>query len=396
MSDLKSQLHTDHTFLQMGPSHPAMHGCVKIDLELDGEVVVNAELTIGYLHRAFEKMAEMNTYTRVIPYTDRMNYVSPMINNTGFVLAVEKLLSLDIPRRAKILRTLGCEISRLCDHLTSLGAAAMELGAFTVFLYMIEARDHVWDLVEHLCGARLTTSYTRIGGVMADLQPDFREMFYAKKPRIVELIEDCRGLLERNRIFIDRVRGTGILPRERLISYGITGPVARAAGINYDVRKAFPYLVYDEIEFEVPLGECGDNFDRFLVRVEEIYQSFKIIDQCFKLLEPGPVLSDNYRVSLPPKAKVYSSIEAMIHHFVIIQDGVKTPPGEVYFPVEGGNGELGFYLVSDGTGRAYRARARGPCFCNAAAFPEMIRGGLLADIIPTFGLQNFILGELDR
>ncbi|MBN2053713.1 NADH-quinone oxidoreductase subunit D [bacterium] len=390
------RLQTEQMFLQMGPSHPATHGCVKLNIVLEGERVLDAEMEIGYLHRAFEKMAEVNTYTRVIPYTDRMNYVSPMINNTGYVMAVEKLLDVEIPRRAQILRVIAGELSRLADHLTCLAAVGMELGAFTVFLYFIEARDLVWDLKELMCGARLTTSYTRIGGVMRDLHEDFAAMYLSRTPRILQLIKEVRGLLERNRIFMDRTRGIGVFSREQVIQWGITGPTGRASGFDYDVRRDFPYCVYDELDFEVPLGENGDNYDRFIVRVEEMYQSMRIIDQCLARLEDGPVMSDNHRIALPPKEKVYSTIEGMIHHFVIIQDGIKTPAGEAYQAVEGGNGELGFYLVSDGKGRAYRCRARGPCFFNAAAFSDLIKGGLIADIIASFGLQNFILGELDR
>jgi len=382
--------------IQMGPSHPAMHGCVRLDCELDGEEIVATDVTIGYLHRAFEKMAERNTYNKVIPYTDRLNYVSPLINNVGYVMAVEKLLGVEVPPRCQYIRVIVSEISRVCDHLTCLGAGAMELAAFTVFLYAIEARDMLWEMIEYICGARLTTTYTRVGGLTHDLPPEFENQMRQFFPKIRELVKDIRWLLEKNRIFTDRLRGIGIVSSETLISYGVTGPVARAAGIKYDVRKTHPYLVYDQLEFDVPIGEHGDNLDRFLVRVEEIEQSLRIVEQAFAKLPDGAVSIDDPRIFLPAKEKVYNTIEGMVHHFKLIIDGPKTPPGEVYFPVEGANGELGFYIVSDGAGKPYRCRVRAPCFPALSALPEMIRGHMIADVIATFGMLNIILGELDR
>ncbi len=396
MSEIVKELHTQTIFLHMGPSHPAMHGCVRITLELDGERIENSEITIGYLHRAFEKMAELNTYNKVIPYTDRLNYVSPLINNVGFVLAVEKLLGIEVPERCQYIRVIVSELSRITDHLTCLGAASMELGAFSVFLYMIEARDLLWEIIEDITGARLTTTYTRVGGVSHDLPDNFKDKVKKFFPKIRELLKDCEGLLIKNRIFIDRLKGVGAISKEDAINFGLTGPVLRATGIEYDVRKENPYLVYDRLDFDIPVGTNGDNYDRFIVRVEEMYQSLKIIEQCIEQMPDGPVWVDDPRVFLPPKKAVYNTIESMIHHFKLIIEGPITPKGEVYFPVEGANGELGFYIVSNGKGKPYRCRVRAPCFSLLAALPTMIKGHLVADVIATFGMLNIILGELDR
>lgn len=385
-----------HMFLHMGPSHPAMHGVIHLILELEGETVVDGDVEIGYLHRAFEKEAEQHTYTQVIPYTDRLNYVSPLINNVAYVMAVEKLFDVEVPERCQYLRVLVSELSRITDHLTCIGANAMELGAFTVFFYFIKAREEIWRLIEDLCGARLTTSYTRIGGVMADLPADFPAKLTRAMQVLDEAMRDVERLLRKNRIFYDRMRGTGVISPEDAIALSFTGPVLRSTGVPYDVRKANPYLVYDRFDFEVPVGTQGDNYDRYLVRMEEMRQSKRIIEQCMAQLPPGPVQLDDPRLSLPPKAEVYDTIEGLMNHFKLIIEGVKPPPGEAYLPVEGANGELGFYLVSDGTGRPYRCRVRPPCFALMQGLIPMIRGGMVADVIATFGTINMIAGENDR
>ena len=435
-----------HLFVNLGPAHPAMHGIIRIFAELDGEVVVKTDVEIGYLHRAFEKDCEVGPYNNAIPYTDRLNYVSPLINNFGYCSAVEKLLGIDVTDRCKYLRVLMSEISRICDHLTCVGASAMELGAFTVFLYMIKAREFLWELVEDVTGARLTISYGRVGGVKADLPAGFDLKVKKAFGEVRQVLEEVHTLVTGNRIFMDRMVGVGALSREETIARAITGPLGRAGGVNYDVRKAQPYWAYDRMQFEVPLGKNGDNFDRFLVRMAEMEQSMRIAEQALDGLPGGSIqvdwegraidpamyvdrgkqgktegllllpiqLSPNLqgqgreahrrvdvadkRVVLPPKETAYGSIEGLMNHFMLVMDGygIRPPPGEAYFAVEGANGELGFYVVSDGTDRPYRVRCRPPCLPPVAALPRMIEGEMIADIIPTFGSVNMIGGELDR
>ncbi|RJP68749.1 MAG: NADH-quinone oxidoreductase subunit D [Candidatus Abyssobacteria bacterium SURF_17] len=396
MADLTKELHTQCMTLQMGPSHPAMHGTVKLLVDVDGEEIHIVKPEVGYLHRGFEKMCENSTYHQVTPFTDRLNYVSPFINNVGYALAVEKLLGIDVPERCKYLRVLACEISRITDHLTCLGASGMELAAFTVLLYSIEAREWMWELVEALCGARLTTTWTRIGGVAYDMPEGFEQKTHQELDKVKRLIDDISGLLVKNRIFYDRMRDTGVLTADECLAYGVTGPCLRAAGVYYDVRKAKPYLVYDRMDFEVPLGKHGDNYDKFMVRVIEMQQSIRIIEQVLDQIPDGPISVDDPKITLPPKEKVYTSIEALVHHFNIIIKGIRPPKGEVYVAVEGGNGELGFYVVSDGSDKPWKCRCRGPCFPIVQAIPKMLEGSMIADVIPTFGMVNMIGGEMDR
>jgi NADH-quinone oxidoreductase subunit C/D len=389
-------IETRHMFMHMGPSHPAMHGVIHLILELEGETVIDGDTEIGYLHRAFEKESESHTYTQVIPYTDRLNYVSPLINNVAFVLAVEKLFEVETPERCQYIRVIVSELSRITDHLTCIAANAMELGAFTVFFYFIKAREELYKLVETVCGARLTTTYTRVGGVMADLPETFAPQLQRVLATLDDSLRDVSHMLETNRIFYDRMRGTGIISPDDAVALSFTGPVLRSTGVNFDVRKRNPYLVYDRLDFDVPLGEQGDNYDRYLVRMEEIRQSVRMIEQCMAQIPAGPVQLDDARMTLPPKANVYGTIEGLMNHFKIIIEGVQPPVGEAYFPVEGANGELGFYIISDGTGRPYRCRVRPPCFALMQGLQKMIRGGMVADIVPTFGTINMIAGENDR
>jgi len=382
--------------LQMGPSHPAMHGTVKIDLTLDGETVVDADVDIGYLHRGFEKECEVVTYNQCFPYADRLNYVSPAINTVGYAMTVEKLLGIEVPIRTKYIRTIISEIARVMDHLTAIGASALELGGFTALLWAIEARDHYYYLFEELTGARVTLSYCRVGGLAKDMLPGFGERFEKCAKRTEELMVDIDRLLTRNRIFIDRMRGVGVVSATDAVAWGFTGPCLRASGVPYDVRKDHPYLIYRDLDFEVPIGSNGDNYDRYLVRMEEIRQSLRILRQCFKTLPEGPINVPDWKVVMPPKHEVYDTIEGMIAQFKLVFEGVCVLPGEVYGYVEGGNGELGFYLVSDGTGRAYRLHVRAPCFALMQALKDMIKGGMVADIIPTFDSINMIGGEIDR
>ena len=385
-------------YINMGPSHPAMHGTVKMVLKLDGETVVNIDVQIGYLHRCFEKTVEHKNWNQVIPYTDRLNYVSPLINNVGYCLAVEKLLGIQVPERCDYIRTVMSELSRIGDHLTCIGAGAMELGALTAFLYFIKAREYTWQLIEEVTGARLTISYGRVGGVIRDLPANFAERWAYCKQQIEENITEISTLLHKNRIFIERMKGVGIMPLDRAISYGMTGPFARASGLDYDVRRDEPYFAYDKVKFDVPTRTEGDNWARYEVRMEEMRQSIRIIDQCLAQMTEGPIRVDDPRVSLPKKKEVYSNIEALMNHFKLLMPGhgIQPPKGEVYSAVEGGNGELGFWLISDGTDRPWRVRVRPPCFPIMSGVEELILGQQVADIVPIFGSVNMIGGELDR
>lgn len=446
MEITEKDIETQHMFLNMGPAHPAMHGIIRIKLELEGETVMDAEVDIGYLHRCFEKHAETGNYMQVIPYTDRLNYVSPLLNNVGYVLAVEKLFGVDVPPRCQYIRVIMGEISRITDHLTCIGASAMELGAMTAFLYMMKAREYLYDLIEDVTGARITTSYTRIGGVKADLPDGFNKKCTEALRELRIVLDEVHGLLTRNRIFVDRMRGTGKISKEDALAYGITGPFLRSTGIGYDVRRANPYLVYHKMDFEIPTGTEGDNMDRYLVRMEEMEQSARIIEQAlrdipegeismelmdrgmksFEMVDQGklgktkdliktdvtvsPTLGgserkhhmavnvDDRRIVIPSKQDTYSNIEGLMNHFMLIMDkeGIRPPEGEIYFPVEAANGELGFYIVSDGTDRPHRVRVRPPCFPIMSAFHKIIEGDMVADIIASFGSVNMVGGELDR
>ncbi|HEY2512003.1 MAG TPA: NADH-quinone oxidoreductase subunit D [Polyangiaceae bacterium] len=391
------ELPAEPMHLNMGPSHPAMHGTVRIVLELSGETIVKADVQIGYLHRGFEKMCERGTWAQVFPYADRLNYVSPMLNNVGYALAVEKICGLVVPDRCQWYRMMLGELARISDHLTCTGAMAMELGAFTPFLWFVKAREMVWDILEEETGARLTHSFGRIGGMAAPPTKDFKELVRLAIPRILGIVEEGERMLLKNRIFIDRLQGVGVISGADATALGWTGPCLRASGVAYDVRKAHPYLKYDEVDFEVPIGKSGDNMDRFLVRLMELRQSAKILLQCAdRMPDEGPVNCDDPRYVLPPKDLVYTTIEATIQHFKLIMEGHKIPKGEVYSYTEGGNGELGFYLVSDGTGTPHRVRIRPPCFAVTAGLSHVLEGSMLSDIVPTFGSFNMIGGECDH
>ncbi|MBN2244731.1 MAG: NADH-quinone oxidoreductase subunit D [Candidatus Aminicenantes bacterium] len=439
---IQREARQDTMLINMGPSHPAMHGTIRIMLELDGEKILNSELEVGYLHRGFEKTCEHKTYFNLLPYTDRLNYVSPLINNLGYVMTLEKMLEIESPERAQYIRVMMCELSRISDHLTALAAMTMECGAFTVFLYLIQAREEIWSVIEQTTGARMTTSYIRIGGVRADLHPEFHNQVKKAIEATRRLLKDCSGLLDKNKIWIDRTREVAVVSPEMAVNYGFTGPCLRASGVKYDVRKAHPYLVYDLLDFEVPLGEKGDNYDRYSVRMREMEQSLRIIEQALNKI-PGPsapirsesdgispsdaiqishskretrriklspnlegsekdkypgILTETKKYIVPPKEETYTSIEGIINHFKFFMKdhGIRPPKGEVYFSVEGGSGEVGFYIISDGTDRPYRLHLRAPCFHIVSALEEMIIGHLIADVIPTFGSLNMIGGELDR
>ncbi len=403
LDEASLELPAEPMTLNMGPSHPAMHGTIRMVLKLDGETVRECDVQPGYLHRAQEKMGERGTWQQFFPYTDRLNYVSPMLNNVGYALAVEKLLGITVPRRGQLLRVLHGELARICDHLTSSGAMAMELGAFTPFLWFIKAREWIWEIVEIQTGARMTHSYGRIGGLANPDTEDFLGRVLLVLPRVLAVVVEGESLLLKNRIFLDRTQGVGMLSKANAVSWGVSGPVLRSTGVDYDVRKDKPYLGYEEFDFDVPVGEDGDNYDRFMCRLEEIRQSIKIcvqaVDKLNAIEKNSPdnrVSVDDPRVILPPKDEVYNTIEGTINHFKLIMEGVNVPPGEVYQYTEGGNGELGFFIVSRGGGNPWRIRVRAPSFYSLGAVRGMIEGGMLADIVPTFGSINMIGGECDR
>jgi len=394
--ELDDDLHAETMILNMGPAHPATHGTVRLVVELYGEKIIDVDTELGYLHRGFEKMVETVDYNQVMPYADRLNYVSPIINNVGWCLTIEKLLEIEVPKRCQYIRVIMSELSRITDHLTCLGASAMELGAFTVMLYMMQARETIYQLIEEVTGARLTISYGRVGGLKDDLIPDFAEKMAKALDETRKQMDYSDRLLTRNRIFIDRMCDVGTLTGEEAVGLSLTGPLLRASGVDYDVRKAFPYSSYEDFDFEVPLGSKGDNYDRFLVRFEEIKQSMKICEQAIANLPEGPISVSDPRVVLAPKDEVYGSIDGMINHFEMVVKGVRPPKGDVYQAVEGGNGELGFYTISDGSGKPYRVRVRPPSFIHMGAMKKMLLGYSIADIVPTFGMINMIGGECDR
>jgi NADH-quinone oxidoreductase subunit D len=391
------ELPSEPMMLNMGPSHPAMHGTVRIVLELSGETIRKADVQIGYLHRGFEKMCERGNWTQVFPYADRLNYVSPMLNNVGFSLAVEKMLGVTVPERCAYYRVILGELARICDHLICSGAMAMELGAFTPFLYFARAREVIWDIFEEETGARVTHSFGRVGGMAKPPTKDFKEMVSVGVPRVIKLVTEGEKLLLKNRIFLDRVEGIGRISAEDALSLGWTGICLRSTGVPYDVRKSHPYLLYDRFDFEVPVGTTGDNYDRFMCRSEEMRQSAHIIEQALgQMPDEGPIDVADPRIVLPPKEEVYSTIEGTIQHFKIVMEGIKVPAGECYSYTEAGNGELGFYLVSDGSGTPYRVRIRPPCFASVAGLKQLITGMMIPDVVPTFGSLNMIGGECDH
>jgi len=394
--DGKGMLGAELMRIQMGPSHPATHGTVRIILDLDGETIRAADVQVGYLHRGFEKECESGFYYQAIPYTDRLNYSSAILCNVGYCMAVEKLLGVKPPDRCQYIRVLAGEIARMSDHLLCIGATCLEMNAFTPFLYCLQARELVWDLVNAMCGGRVTSNYIRVGGVSADLPEDFAAMTRKNMPQILKLLGEADQLMTENPIFRERMEGVGVLPADELIAYGVTGPLLRAAGVDLDLRRAAPYLVYDQLDFDVPLGSQGDNMDRYLVRLEEFQQSARIIEQCLTRLPGGPVDVDDPAVRWPAKGRVYTRMEELIDQFKQVTEGVKPPPGETYVATESANGEIGYFIVSDGTGKPYKCRARTPSFSNTQPLARMIQGGLLADLIPTFDMINMIGGECDR
>ena len=404
-ADELQDLQGEKMVLNMGPSHPSTHGVLRIVLELDGEIITKAIPDIGYLHRGDEKIAENMTYTQFIPYTDRLDYLAPMANNVAYALAVEKLLGIDkaLTPRCQYIRVICCELARISAHLLGLGAFAMDVGALTVFLHTFTEREKIYNLCESLTGARFTTSYTRIGGLSRDIPPGWVDQCRKFLSEVVVNLDETEKLLTRNRIFVDRTRDVGVLPRDLAIDYGITGPNLRGSGVDYDLRKAHPYLVYDQLEFDIPVGSVGDCYDRYLVRMEEMRQSVRILAQCLEKLPGGadnasrePINITDGKVVLPTKDKVLTSMEELIHQFMLVTQGVNAPPGEIYFGAENPKGELGFFIHSRGGGTPHRMKIRAPSFVNLSVLPRLLPGHMMSDVVSILGSIDFVMGECDR
>jgi len=389
-------LDTEPMYINIGPTHPATHGTFRVFCKLDGERIEKAAVEVGYLHRGFEKIVETKNYTLVIPYTDRLNYCSGLVNNVGYCKAVERMLGVTITPRTEIIRVIICEIQRIMDHLICVGANLVDIGALTNFWYFFNAREKLNDVLEALTGARLTYSYIRVGGLAWDLPKGFEENVRAALKTVPKAIRNVEGLVKKNRIFIDRTRDVGVMSARDAVSYGFTGPCLRASGVNHDLRKKKPYYHYDEFEFDVVLGERGDVHDRMFVRIEEMKQSLRIVEQALKVLPGGAINIDDKNVVLPDKDKVHSSMEELINHFKLIIEGIKVPAGEIYDAIEAPNGELGFYIISDGSGKPYRIKVRPPCFYLMNGLKKLIEGHMVADIVAILAGLNIIAGELDR
>jgi NADH-quinone oxidoreductase subunit D len=382
--------------INMGPQHPSTHGVLRIILELDGEVVVKATPDIGFLHRGLEKLAESKTYHQCIPLTDRLDYVAGMSNNLAYVLAVEKLIGLEVPPRAQAIRVLLCELQRIASHLFWLGTHAHDIGAMTPLFYALRERDEILFLFEMVCGSRLTPSYFRVGGLAQDLPEGFEDRCREFLRGFPSKIDEYETLLTENPIWIRRTQGVGAISADEAIQYGLSGPILRASNVNWDIRKAYPYSGYETYEFEIPIGTNGDVYDRYRVRIAEMRQSAKIVEQALDRMPGGAVLADNPKYVYPPKWKVQESLEALIHHFHLASEGFPVPPGEVYASIESPKGELGFYLVSDGTPKPFRFRIRPPSFINLSALPKMVEGRLVADVVAIIGSIDIVLAEIDR
>ncbi len=391
-----SELLGEKLTLNMGPSHPATHGVLRIVLELDGEIITSADPDVGYLHRGDEKIAENMQYNQFVPYTDRLDYLAPLANNVAYTLAVEKLMGWELPPRGKAIRVICCEVARISAHLLGLGAFAMDVGATTVFLYTFTEREKLYNLIELLTGARFTTSYTRVGGMTRDLPEPFIAQLETFLDGFIPQLNELDKLLTRNRIWVDRTKDLGLISKEDAISYALTGPNIRGSGIDYDVRKINPYLDYETYDFDIPVGTVGDAYDRYLVRLEEMRQSVKILRQVIAKLPTGPITVHDPKNLPPEKPKVLMKMEELIHHFIIHTEGVNAPPGEVYFGAENPKGELGFYINSRGGGVPHRLKIRAPSFVNLSILPKILPGHMVSDVVAILGSLDFVMGESDR
>lgn len=393
------ELKTKEITISMGPQHPATHGVLRVVLDLDGETVVKCTPYVGYLHRGIEKLSENRTYLSALPLTDRLDYISSMSNNVGYCVAVERLFGIEPPERAKYIRTIMCEMTRISSHIIGLTTHMLDIGAMTPFLYAFRDRERLLDLFEMTCGARLTVSYPRIGGVRNDVSQEFLDKLYEfteEYPRIIE--DQYETLIDQNRIWLQRTKGIGVISAEEAINWGLTGPTLRGSGVPYDIRKYAPYDAYPYVEFDVPIGKNGDVYDRYKCRMEELKQSNRIIKQCIEKMPKGPVMApDAPKFTLPPKDRVLTDMESLIHQFVLITKGpIAAPEGEVYVATEVPKGELGFYFVSDGNGRPYRMRLRAPSFVHVSVLPKLCESALVADVIANIGTIDIVLGECDR
>jgi len=382
--------------INMGPQHPATHGVLRIVLELDGEVIVKATPHIGHLHRGIEKLAESKTYHQSIPFTDRLDYTNAMGNNLAYVLAVEKLLGIEVPKRAQYLRVMMAELQRIAAHLIWLGTHVLDMGATTPIFYTFREREDILRIFEEVAGGRLTPTYLRIGGVSKDLPEGTEENVKSFVQTFPGHMKEYETLLTKNVIWVKRTKGVGIISKEDAISWGVTGPTLRGSGVKYDVRKAFPYSSYEEFDFEIPIGSVGDVYDRYIVRLREMEWSNAIVGQALERLPKGPILANDPRITLPPKDDVTRDIASLIRQFKIVSEGFQPPVGETYASVEASKGELGFYIVSDGSNHPFRFRIRTPSFANLSALPKMIEGSLIADVVSTIGSIDIVLGEIDR
>src|SRR6266853_4004801 len=382
--------------INMGPSHPATHGVLRLILELDGEILTKATPDIGFLHRGDEKIAENMTYNQFVPYTDRLDYLAPIANNVAYAMAVEKLMGWTLPPRGQAIRVICDEIGRISSHLLGVGTFAMDCGAMTIFLHTFTEREKVYNLVELLSGARFTTSYTRVGGMTRDLPDGFIDLLKKFLAELPPVIDDVDRMISRNRIFVDRTKDVGIISKEDAIGYGLSGPNLRGSGVDHDLRKKHPYLGYEQYEFDVPIGSVGDAYDRYFVRMEEIRQSIRILDQVIEKLPGGPINVSDPKNIPPPKTAVLTKMEELIHHFIIHTEGIDAPPGEIYFGHENPKGELGFYICSKGGGTPHRLKIRAPSFCNLSILSKILPGHMLSDVVSVLGSLDFVMGESDR
>lgn len=387
---------TEIMTVNMGPQHPSTHGVLRLVVELDGEIINKITPHIGYLHRGVEKLSEHRTYHQTIPLTDRLDYLAPMSNNLGYVLAVEKLLGIDVPERAQVIRVIMAELTRLKSHLVWIACHALDIGAMTVFLYAFRERENIMDIYEMVSGARMTSNFFRVGGLSKDIPEGFTTAVREVIDTFPGHFDTYEGLLTKNTIWLQRTIGNGVISAEDAIDYGITGPALRGSGVDWDLRRDNPYSGYEKYDFKVPVGENCDTFDRYKVRLVEMRESVKIIRQALDSLKPGPVLADEPQICYPPKENVYNSIEGLIHHFKIASEGFPAPEGEVYQSVEAPKGELGYYLVSDGSTKPYRMRIRPPSFVNLQAIEKMAKGAMIADLVAVIGTLDIVLGEIDR
>ena len=380
----------------MGPSHPATHGVLRLILELDGEVISKADPDVGYLHRGDEKIAENMQYNQFVPYTDRLDYLAPLANNVAYACAVEKLMGWELPPRGQAVRVICCELARISAHLLGVGCYAMDVGAMTVFLYTFTQRETVYNICEQISGARFTTSYTRIGGQTRDISDQTIKEILKFCDEVSDVIDEVDKLLTRNPIFIGRTRDVGHISKEDAIGYGLTGPNLRGSGVEFDMRKNHPYLGYEKYDFDIPIGKVGDSFDRYLVRMEEMKESVKILRQVCEKLPKGPVNITDPKGTLPDKEKVMMSMEELIHHFIVATQGIDAPEGEVYFGAENPKGELGFYINSKGGGVPHRLKIRSPSFVNLSILPKLLPGHMISDVVAILGSLDFVMGECDR